>query len=79
MSKIIIESRGVVDKYIGDAIMAFWNSPLRVVNHQLTSCRVALQSQERLRELHLSTRLPIQTHSKQTNEKINPTNTINNF
>ena len=53
MSKIVIDSGGVVDKYIGDAIMAFWNSPLKVENHQVISCRVALQSQERLRELHL--------------------------
>ena len=53
MSKIVIDSHGIVDKYIGDAIMAFWDSPLRVLDHQIVSCRVALQSQERLRELHL--------------------------
>jgi len=54
MTRIIINSRGVVDKFIGDAIMAFWNSPIKVPNHQLVACRAAVQSQERLRELHQS-------------------------
>jgi adenylate cyclase len=33
MSDIIIESEGTIDKYIGDAIMAYWNAPLDVEDH----------------------------------------------
>ena len=33
MTEIITENRGTVDKFIGDAIMAYWNAPLRVENH----------------------------------------------
>lgn len=33
MTEIIIEEHGTVDKYIGDAIMAYWNAPLDVENH----------------------------------------------
>lgn len=33
MSKIIIDEKGTIDKYIGDAIMAYWNAPNDVVNH----------------------------------------------
>lgn len=33
MSQIIIDHEGTIDKYIGDAIMAYWNAPLEVENH----------------------------------------------
>jgi Adenylate cyclase, family 3 (some proteins contain HAMP domain) len=33
-----------VDKYIGDAVMAFWNAPRRVPNHAYLACRSALQN-----------------------------------
>jgi adenylate cyclase len=33
MTEIIIESEGTVDKFIGDAIMAYWNAPIDVKNH----------------------------------------------
>lgn len=48
MSNIILESGGVVDKYIGDAVMAFWNAPLYVKDHASIACSVALRSQQRL-------------------------------
>lgn len=51
MSEIIIESNGVVDKYIGDAIMAFWNAPISVRNHPDVSCTVALKCQKLLHDL----------------------------
>ncbi|MGB5685635.1 MAG: adenylate/guanylate cyclase domain-containing protein, partial [Candidatus Electrothrix sp.] len=33
MTEAIMERRGTVDKFIGDAIMAFWNAPLDTPNH----------------------------------------------
>jgi len=51
MSNIIGDNHGTVDKYIGDAVMAFWNAPRRVPNHAYLGCRSALQNKNRLREL----------------------------
>jgi adenylate cyclase len=42
MSEVILENRGTIDKYIGDAIMAFWNAPLNDPQHAEHSCRAAL-------------------------------------
>jgi adenylate cyclase len=33
MTQIIMKHQGTVDKYIGDAIVAFWNAPIDVPNH----------------------------------------------
>jgi adenylate cyclase len=52
MSQIIISHRGTVDKYIGDAIMAFWNAPRDLENHELWTVRAALRFQDRLTELN---------------------------
>ena len=38
----IVEHDGTVDKYIGDAVMAFWNAPLDVPHHELSACEAAL-------------------------------------
>jgi len=51
MSDIIMESRGTVDKYEGDAIMAFWGAPLAFPDHAAVACRAALRMQRRLTEL----------------------------
>jgi hypothetical protein len=51
VSLIILQSGGVVDKYIGDIAMAFWNAPLPVMHHQKVACGVALDSQKKLQFL----------------------------
>lgn len=51
MSSIILDSQGVVDKFIGDAVMAFWNAPIPIQGHAMIACGVALRSQQRLRDL----------------------------
>lgn len=43
MSELIREQGGTVDKYIGDAIMAFWNAPGTVEDHPMAACTAALQ------------------------------------
>ncbi|CAK8723583.1 Adenylate cyclase [Candidatus Electrothrix aarhusensis] len=42
MTEAIMERRGTVDKFIGDAIMAFWNAPLDTPNHVFNACECAL-------------------------------------
>lgn len=53
MSDLILAHQGTVDKYIGDAVMAFWGAPTPVANHPLEACRAALACQARLGELRL--------------------------
>lgn len=50
-SKIIENHDGTVDKYIGDAVMAFWNAPQLVNDHTLKACYAALDIQARLVQL----------------------------
>jgi len=51
MSEEIERGQGTIDKYIGDAIMAFWGAPLRAEDHALRACRTALACQARLEAL----------------------------
>lgn len=52
MTRIITEHDGTLDKFIGDAVMAFWNAPLDVENHQEKSLKSALVQQDKLEELN---------------------------
>ena len=46
LSNVVVRHRGVVDKYIGDCIMAFWNTPEKVNEHQLLACAAAVDCEE---------------------------------
>jgi len=64
MTEIILENRGVVDKYIGDAIMAFWGAPLEDKEAQQTylACKTAIELVEadnRLKQEWKAKNLPI--------------------
>ena len=48
----IIKKNGTIDKYMGDCIMAFWNAPINVSEHEKISCEAALNMHNALRELN---------------------------
>lgn len=48
MSEFILAAGGTLDKYEGDAIIAFWNAPLSQPDHALAACRAALKCNQRL-------------------------------
>ena len=48
MTELVLESGGTVDKYIGDAVMAFWAAPVDMPDHAARACEVALRMQEAL-------------------------------
>ncbi|MBN2781853.1 MAG: adenylate/guanylate cyclase domain-containing protein [Campylobacterales bacterium] len=52
MTEIIIEQKGTVDKFIGDAIMAYWNAPWDIDNHADRAVHAALNQLYKLKELN---------------------------
>ncbi|MCI5059589.1 MAG: adenylate/guanylate cyclase domain-containing protein [Alphaproteobacteria bacterium] len=52
MSDLVMESRGTIDKYMGDAMMAFWNAPLDDPNHARHACLTALKMNEALKPVN---------------------------
>jgi adenylate cyclase len=52
MTEPIHRSGGTVDKYIGDAIMAFWGAPKQDDDHALHACEAALENRDRLLALN---------------------------
>ena len=56
MTGAIREHRGTLDKYIGDAIMAFWGAPLRDPAHAANAVRAALAMMQRLHALNVDLR-----------------------
>ncbi|UYN93083.1 MAG: adenylate/guanylate cyclase domain-containing protein [Enhydrobacter sp.] len=54
MTDTIMGKNGTIDKYMGDAIMAFWNAPLAVPGHPARACEAALAMQARLRDLNVT-------------------------
>jgi adenylate cyclase len=52
LTNAIIERKGTIDKYMGDAIMAFWNAPLYDPSHELNACEAALDMLDRVERLN---------------------------
>lgn len=50
MTDIVFERGGTLDKYIGDAVMAFWGAPLENENHEKGALEAAIQMQKTLSE-----------------------------
>ncbi|MBI1202498.1 MAG: CHASE2 domain-containing protein [Rhodopseudomonas sp.] len=53
MTNAIIERNGTIDKYIGDAIMAFWNAPLRDGAHEINACHATLDMLDRVAAINV--------------------------
>jgi len=51
MTDIILDEGGTIDKYEGDAIIAFWNAPIDYQDHAIRAVRAALRCQKKLEEL----------------------------
>jgi len=53
MTKVIHDKRGTIDKYMGDAIMAFWGAPLDDEQHAQHAVETAFLMQEKMQELNI--------------------------
>ncbi len=51
MTDLVFKNKGTLDKYMGDAVMAFFGAPIHYPDHAKHACRCALQSLEKLKEL----------------------------
>ncbi len=53
LTNAILDRKGTIDKYMGDAVMAFWNAPLNDKEHQINACEAALDMIERIETLNV--------------------------
>jgi adenylate cyclase len=54
MSRLIVGRHGTIDKFIGDAIMAFWGAPVENEDQALDACRAALACIQAMRDSTLN-------------------------
>lgn len=43
MTSAVLDNRGTIDKYMGDAMMTFWNAPVDDPHHAVNACKAALE------------------------------------
>lgn len=48
MTDVLLENNGTLDKYIGDAIVAFYGAPIDVDDHEYWACKTAIEMQDKL-------------------------------
>jgi adenylate cyclase len=58
MTAVIAAQGGTVDKFIGDAIMAFWGAPAPTADHAARACEAALRSQRKLAAMRAAPDVP---------------------
>lgn len=56
LTNAIVNRQGTIDKYMGDAIMAFWNAPLDDPTHEIHACAAALDMMDKIEELNAARR-----------------------
>ena len=64
MSDLVMSNRGTIDKYMGDAMMAFWNAPLDDSEHARHACMAALKMNRALDPINDNLRLRAQALGK---------------
>lgn len=52
MTQLVLKHKGMLDKYIGDAIMAVYNAPLDIAEHSVMACRTGIEMIEKLKEIN---------------------------
>ncbi len=52
MTKVVIDNKGIIDKFVGDEIMVLYGTPVEDKESAINACRTALQMRVRLNELH---------------------------
>src|SRR6478735_736857 len=70
LTNAILNRKGTIDKYMGDAIVAFWNAPLDDSAHQINACEAALDMLERVDALNQAREL----EAKEDNRPFIPLN-----
>ena len=48
MTDVLLENKGTLDKYIGDAIVAFYGAPIEIDDHEFWACKTAIKMQDNL-------------------------------
>jgi adenylate cyclase len=61
LTDAILERKGTIDKYIGDAIMAFWNAPIDDAEHEAGACDAALEMLARAEALNVELKREAET------------------
>ncbi len=59
-AEAVLEEEGTVDKFLGDAVMAWFNAPIRQSDHTMRAVRTALRLRDRVKEIHGT--LPPEAH-----------------
>lgn len=52
LTRDIVSNKGTLDKYIGDSIMAFWNAPTTIPQHQALACQAALAMRQSMGQMN---------------------------
>ncbi len=71
LSRPILERQGTIDKYMGDAIMAFWNAPFDFEHHAMESCLAALEMLENIENLNTERKSALTNDATETYHEIN--------
>jgi adenylate cyclase len=64
LTNAIIDRKGTIDKYMGDAIMAFWNAPLDDPAHEINACEAAIDMLDRVEKLNLARRQEAESNAR---------------
>lgn len=51
MTELIMQNTGTLDKYLGDAVMAFWGAPLELKDHAYRACKTSIEMQKKVEQI----------------------------